>query len=219
MNATRTAVAYLRVSTDEQNLGPEAQLAAVRAYCDSRGLELVGIYTDKVSGAAPLDERMGLMGALQAVETGVASCIVAAKRDRIARDTMIAALIEREVERLGGEIVTADGAAEGSGPESVLMRRILDAFSEYERAMIRARTKAALAALAAQGVKLGRPAYGTQGDEAALVKRAAQLREQGLTLAVVVAQLTAEGFKARSGRVLSISAVHRMTRRTAAAAA
>jgi hypothetical protein len=63
------------------------------------------------------------------------------------------------------------------------MRRILDAFAEYERAMIRARTKAALQALAAQGVKLGPPCYGRTDDERALVARAVQLREQGLTLA------------------------------------
>ena len=218
MNATRTAVAYLRVSTDEQNLGPEAQLAAVRAYCDSRGLELVGIYTDKVSGAAPLDERMGLMGALQAVEQGLASVIVAAKRDRIARDTMLAALVEREVERLGGTLVTADGASEGAGPEAVLMRRILDAFSEYERAMIRARTRAALQVKKAQGIKLGRPAYGRTDDERALVARAVELREQGLTLAAVVEALTVEGHRARNGSPISIATVHHITKRAAVAA-
>jgi DNA invertase Pin-like site-specific DNA recombinase len=218
MNATRTAVAYLRVSTDEQNLGPEAQLAAIRAFCDSRGLELVEVFADKVSGAAPLDERMGLMGALQAVEQGRASFIVAAKRDRIARDSMLAALVEREVERLGGEIVTADGAAEGSGPESVLMRRILDAFAEYERAMIRARTKAALQALAAQGVKLGPPCYGRTDDERALVARAVELREQGLTLAAVVEALTVEGHRARNGSPISIATIYRITKRAAVAA-
>jgi DNA invertase Pin-like site-specific DNA recombinase len=218
MNKPRTAVAYLRVSTDEQNLGPEAQLAAIRAFCDARGLELLEVFADKVSGAAPLDERMGLMGALQAVEQGRAGIIVAAKRDRIARDTMLAALVEREVERLGGEIVTADGAAEGSGPESVLMRRILDAFAEYERAMIRARTKAALQALAAQGVKLGPPCYGRTDDERALVARAVQLREQGLTLAAIVEQLTVEGHRARNGSPISIATIHRITKRAAVAA-
>jgi DNA invertase Pin-like site-specific DNA recombinase len=218
MNAARPAVAYLRVSTDEQNLGPEAQLAAIRAYCAARGLELVAVHEDRVSGAAPLDERMGLMSALQDVEQGRAVVVVAAKRDRIARDTMLAALVEREVERLGGTLVTADGAGEGAGPESVLMRRILDAFAEYERAMIRARTRAALQVKKAQGIKLGRPAYGRTDDERALVARVAQLREQGLTLAAVVEQLTVEGHRARNGAPLSLSTVHRITRRAAAAA-
>jgi DNA invertase Pin-like site-specific DNA recombinase len=218
MNTPRPAVAYLRVSTDEQNLGPEAQLTAIRTYCAARGLELVAVHEDRVSGAAPLDERMGLMAALQDVEQGRAAVVVAAKRDRIARDSMLAALIERECERLGGALVTADGAAEGAGPESVLMRRILDAFAEYERAMIRARTKAALTALAAQGVKLGRPAYGTTDGERALVARAVELREQGLTLAAVVETMTAEGFTARNGAALSIATVHRITKRAAVAA-
>ena len=54
------AVAYIRVSTGDQNLGPEAQADAIRRYCDAHGLALAETHTDHgVSGAAALDARSG----------------------------------------------------------------------------------------------------------------------------------------------------------------
>jgi hypothetical protein len=52
----------------------------------------------------------------------------------------------------------------------------------------------------------------------AIVARAVELREQGLTLAAVVEAMTAEGFTARNGAALSIATVHRITKRAAVAA-
>ena len=45
-------------------------------------------------------------------------------------------------------------------PSSILMRRIVDAFSEYERLLIKARTRAALAAKARRGERTGQVPYG-----------------------------------------------------------
>ena len=61
----RRAVAYLRVSTDEQHLGPEAQRAAVEAWAARAGVVVVAWHIDAgVSGAAPVDRRPALLGAL-----------------------------------------------------------------------------------------------------------------------------------------------------------
>lgn len=219
MNAPRTAVAYLRVSTDEQHLGPEAQLAAVRAFAQARGLEIAAVCVDHVSGAAPLEERDGLMDALRVLEELGGGVLLAAKRDRLARDTMLAAMLERQVERLGGVILTADGAAEGNSPEAVLMRRVLDAFSEYERAMIRARTRAAMRALQARGVKLGNQHYGETAEERAIIDAAVELRASGRTLEQVSADLAARGMLARSGKPFGVSTLHNIIKRASERAA
>lgn len=79
-------------------------------------------------------------------------------------------------------------------------------------------TKDGLRALQARGVKLGRPCYGRTDDERALVARAVDLREQGLTLHQVAATLDDEGYKARNGAALSVSTIHRITKRAAVAA-
>jgi hypothetical protein len=60
------AVGYVRVSTEEQVLGPEAQRVALARWAEGRGLQLVVVHEDRgVSGAAALDRRPGLLAALR----------------------------------------------------------------------------------------------------------------------------------------------------------
>ena len=60
-----TAVGYIRVSTEEQTLGPEAQRVALARWAEARKIQLVAVHEDRgVSGAAPLDRRPGLLAAL-----------------------------------------------------------------------------------------------------------------------------------------------------------
>lgn len=119
-----SAIGYIRVSTEEQTLGPEAQRAALIRWAETRGLQLVAIHEDRgVSGAAPLDRRPGLLAALASLDLHGASYLVAAKRDRFARDVILAAQLERLVERQHVVLVSADGAGEGDSPEAALMRR------------------------------------------------------------------------------------------------
>ena len=54
------AVAYLRVSTDDQNLGPQAQFVAIQRFASSKGIEIVAVHEDHgVSGGAQLVLRAG----------------------------------------------------------------------------------------------------------------------------------------------------------------
>src|SRR3954471_18853779 len=121
------AVAYLRVSTDEQaasGAGLHAQLDACRAHADRMAWELVGPFTDEgVSGAAPLDRRPALIEAL--AEIGKGDVLIVAKRDRLGRDPIAIATIEAAIGRKKGRVVSAAGqGTEDDGPESILMRRI-----------------------------------------------------------------------------------------------
>ena len=134
-----SAVGYIRVSTEEQTLGPEAQRVALARWAEARKIQLVAVHEDRgVSGAAPLDRRPGLLAALASLESHSAAFLVAAKRDRLARDVIIAAQLERLVERQGARVVSADGTGEGDSPEAVLMRRLVDAIASYaERGIMR----------------------------------------------------------------------------------
>ena len=139
-------IGYIRVSTEEQHLGPEAQRAAIEQWCQREKHTLEQVCTDiGISGGAPLEDRPGLLGAVGAVRAKHAKYLVVAKRDRLARDVIVAAMVERLIEREGARIASADGAGNGEGPESQLLRGIIDVFAQYERAIIRARTRAALA--------------------------------------------------------------------------
>ena len=151
-------VAYLRVSTEDQaesRAGLDAQIDACRAHAERAGAELVGPFADEgVSGAAALDKRPGLIEAL--AQVGAGDVLLVAKRDRLGRDPIIVAMIEAAVVRQGGRVVSVAGeGTDDDSPTSILLRRITDAFAEYERLLIKARTLAALGAKRRRGQRTG----------------------------------------------------------------
>lgn len=222
---TKRVIGYIRVSTTEQALGPEAQLAALRSWCTARGAELVAVCSDLgVSGAAPLDKRPGLLAAVDALREHGAAVLLVAKRDRLARDVVVAAMVERLVERQGARVQSADGVGEGSGPESQLLRSIVDAVAAYERALIRARTSAALRAKRARGERTGGVTrlgerlapcgvrIEVEPAEVAALGRIAELHAHGATVRAIAERLNAEGVPAR-GRRWHATTVARALRR------
>ncbi|MBM4109611.1 MAG: resolvase [Phycisphaerae bacterium] len=218
----RIAVAYLRVSTEDQALGPEAQRAAVERWAAARGVTVAAWFCDQgVSGAAPIDRRPELLAALAALPAHGAALLVVAKRDRLARDTMIAAMVERMAADVGATVTSAAGEGEGDGPEALLMRRLVDAFAEYERALIAARTRAALAVKSARGERVGAVPLGMRladdgrtlaldADEARAVELVRELRGAGWTLRAIAADLDARGLRSRTGRPWHPQQVARM---------
>jgi len=154
--ANPTAIGLIRVSTSDQVLGLEAQEADIRKAAAGRGIDVLSIVTEVVSGGAPIEDRYGLAEAIAAVKDLRAAHLIVAKRDRLARDPLVALLTERELERAGATLVCCDGS-DGDDPGAELMRGILDVVARFERRMIGLRTKAALAALASGGKVLGRP--------------------------------------------------------------
>lgn len=202
------AVGYIRVSTEDQHLGPEAQEAAIRNWAAQHQVQLVSIRTDKgVSGATPADQRDGFMAALADLEQHRAGHLVVAKFDRVARDLFVHAVAERLIQRTGASITPADGIGAGSGPEAGLLRGILQLLSEYERALIKARTSAALKAKRARGERAGEIplGYADQGDgrlvpvpaEQEAIQLAQQLHREGQTLRAIGAALEARGYAPR----------------------
>ena len=129
--------AYLRVSTEGQSdsgAGTSAQLDA----CQRIGGNLAGIYKDEgISGSASIDKRLGKLEAISVLSKG--DILIVAKRDRLGRDPLVIAMVEKEVRRKGARIISAAGeGTDSDNPSDILMRRMVDAFSEYERLLIRA---------------------------------------------------------------------------------
>jgi DNA invertase Pin-like site-specific DNA recombinase len=197
------AVAYIRVSTEEQHLGPEAQLAAIELWASRQGVTVVAVHRDLgVSGATPLADCKGLMAALEDLGTHSAGTLIVAKRDRLARDVMKAAMVEARAEALGARVTSTAGEGDGTDPSAKLMRQIVDAFAEYERALIGARTKAALAAKKVKGERIGGIPYGFSDadgklvpneDEQRVILQAKYLSSTGLSMRGICAKFRIEG--------------------------
>lgn len=216
------AVAYLRASTDEQRLGPEAQVAAIDAWALRERIEIVGTHLDQgVSGGSDLDGRPGLVAALATLRAERAGVLLVAKRDRLARDVYVAATIERAVAASGARVVCADGTGNGDTPADAFMRTILDGAAAYERALIAQRTRDALAAKRARGEATGGvPPYGFRFasgrrvediEERGLVEEIARLGREGRTIRSIALELARRGVRSpRTGRPLGKTQVGRM---------
>lgn len=217
---TSRAIAYLRVSTDDQRLGVEAQRQSIETYAQAQGLEIVAWHIDRgVSGATPVDQRPGLSAALLDMRKTKSIALVVAKRDRLARDVLISALVEKSLPK-GASILSADNTANGNAPSDALMRTILDGMSQYERALIRSRTKSALQAKRARGQRAGTVPYGFTADNAGTlapdlleqrtIAEVRRLLAEGFSHRAIVQSLTASNVVSRSGRPLGLSQVQRI---------
>ena len=141
------------MSTQRQGrsgLGIEAQKAAVARFAEAEGIELIGehIEVETGKGSDALERRPELAAALAAARK--AKCpVIVAKLDRLSRDVhFISGLMAHRV-----PFVVAELGAD----TDPFMLHLYAALAEKERALISARTKAALAAKKAQGAKLGNP--------------------------------------------------------------
>jgi len=218
----RIAVAYLRASTDEQRLSAPAQHACIRAWAARERISVAGWYLDRnVCSVTPIEGRPALRAALAAVSVRDAGVLVVARRDRIARDVVLAAEIERAAARAGARLISATGEGNGDSPADAFLRTVIDGAAQYERGMIRARTRAALAAKRTRRERVGAVPYGfaLQGDgvhlvtdrqEQATIARARELRAAGLSLRAVAAKLDSEGRVSRRGRTFLPAQVARM---------
>jgi DNA invertase Pin-like site-specific DNA recombinase len=149
-------VAYLRVSTAQQGrsgLGIEAQRAAIARFAAAEGFEITAEHVEIETGKGDdaLDRRPKLNAAL--AEAKLRHCQVAvAKLDRLSRDvafisSLMAKRVPFVVTELGRDV-------------DPFMLHVYAALAEKERRLISERTKAALAAAKARGVRLGNRAGG-----------------------------------------------------------
>lgn len=212
------AVAYLRTSTSDQTLGLDAQRVRCVDYAERSGLEIRAWFSEQESGTLPVESRPELLAALAALEGLRAGVLLVARRDRLARDAVIAGIIERHVSRVGARVVSAAGeGSDDPGPSGVFLRQVIDATSQFEGASTRLRTRAALAARRAKGLRVGTIPYGCTADELGrltphegeqrTLARVRELVSIGHTIDEATAVLRREGYRARSGRPFSRSRV------------
>jgi DNA invertase Pin-like site-specific DNA recombinase len=171
-------VGYVRVSTQEQaesRLGLEAQRAAITAWAASRGLE-VTIYEDAGITGTSMEKRPALEAALRAAADG--AVLVAYSLSRFARSTRDMLIIAERLKRQGADLVSLTESIDTTTATGRLVFTLLSALSQFERDLTAERTKAALAALKARGVKLGPKQANTAAAHEATRLRWARYRAQ-----------------------------------------
>lgn len=220
-----TAVALFRVSTEKQELSPQAQKDAVEKFCASQGITLVGSFTEVgVSGAAELQDRPQLLQAMQMVAERRAEFLVVLRQDRLARDVNISGFIDYALAKSGARVLPVEGAVDESNPFASIIKAFQIATAQQERRLIASRTKSALGQLKAQGKRVSRFApYGftfNDGNELVPVESEQLILEQIRSLAndgkgstAIAKVLEKQGTLTRSGTRFSVQGVQAMMKK------
>ena len=173
--------AYLRVSTADQTTEQQLKQILDAGYL----VESDRVYIEQgVSGKVPALQReqfKRLHDRLSSQDT-----LIVAKLDRLGRDTLDVISSIENLTSLGVSVAVLGLGVLDQSPQSRLTLTMLAAISQFERELISERTKAKLAQLKSEGVKLGRP---VKIDDAALKVRADHLFSQGLSWRRVASEL------------------------------
>ena len=137
----KPAVAYLRTSSaakvgaDQDS--DKRQRAAIEAFAGQAGFAIVGEYYDAaVSGADPVDQRPGFAEMLLQLAANGAKTIIVESPDRFARDLAVQLAGHDMLKSLGIAIIPAsapDFFTEDT-PTAVLVRQVLGAIAQFEKA-------------------------------------------------------------------------------------
>jgi DNA invertase Pin-like site-specific DNA recombinase len=207
-------IAYTRVSTDRQaehGLGLQVQERAIRAWAKAEGHVITAWYSDKgVSGSNGLDSREGLSAAFRELKAGRAEGLVVYRLDRLARKLASQETWIEMLEKAGRKVLSVTEPEYGDDETRTLVRQVLGAISEYERAVIRRRMQSGRELKRSQGGYAGHgsPAFGTRSDsgvivtddaEAETVALIRQLAGSGMSLRSIAAELNARQVRSKRG--------------------
>jgi len=171
---------YARVSTSEQH--SEVQVDALRAYSEVRGLKVAGLYVDQgVSGAK--DRRVELDRMMVDARRRCFDAVLCTKLDRLARSVRHLTALAEELEVFGVDLIVLDQAIDTSTSAGRLLFGVLACIAQFERDLIRERTRAGIAAARRRGKRIGRPRVHVP------LARANALLCQGVSIAATARQL------------------------------
>jgi DNA invertase Pin-like site-specific DNA recombinase len=191
-------LAYLRVSTAEQRdngHGLPAQKAAIKAEAKRRGDWKLDWVEDR-GVSARSTQRPGLAYALARLDAGDADGLVVARLDRLSRSLLDLLTLIQRADREGWTLVCLDPLLDLSTAAGRLSAHVLMAVAEWERDIIRERTREGLAAARAAGTRLGAP-KGSPGAVSRLApdvaQRIARERSDGRSFGAIARELNADG--------------------------
>jgi DNA invertase Pin-like site-specific DNA recombinase len=211
------AVAYFRTSSQTNvGIGKDSlprQQQAVQDYAKANGLTIVReFYDPAVSGADRIDERPGFAELMAYMNSNGARTILVENASRFARDLIVQETGYRLLQQAGFTLIATDDpdAFTADTPTATLVRQILGAVSQFEKANLVSKLKGSRDRASQKAGKRveGRKGY-TRGN-AELVALAKSLKAPGVSLLAVSAQLAERGFVTEKGLAFSASQVQRL---------
>ncbi len=216
-SAARSAVGYVRVSTERQateGVSLEAQEARIRAWAAAQGLEVASVHVDAGLSGGKAENRPGLQAALSDACRRHAPLVVYSL-SRMARSTKDALAIAERLDKAGADLVSLSEAIDTTSAAGKMVFRMLAVLAEFERDLVSERTTSALAFKRRQGYRVSRQLpYGYRLDsqdergkwrlaevpeEQAAIRLMVDLREAGLSLRAIAEELERRQIKRQNG--------------------
>ncbi|MGW4100617.1 recombinase family protein [Mycobacterium sp. NPDC004974] len=225
-------LAYLRVSTRDQldAFGPERQREAIKAWAKREKHRIVGEVLEDISGTIAPFERDGWNEAVERCAGGEAAGVVVSDLSRLSRDQV---RLELTIEQMTGgaaQLFSTSGEEQRmlddpNDPQRKLIRTILAAINEYDRAMINVRLQAGRRIKKARGGYAGgQPPYGWTGDGKSMslkpdpdewptLERIRELHKEKLSTRAIAAVLNGGAMFNRKGRPWTSASIARIVKR------
>ncbi len=186
----------------------ERQIWDMRRWAKRNKYTIVAEYSDKALSGSDAD-RPGLWDAIYSLKRGYV--LMVRTWDRLARDSYLGEVIQQQCKKKGCRVLAIQQTESSKdGPESKLIRTILLALAEYQRQIIRARTRAAMRRHQSEGRRMShRLPYGWRPDpkddarmlpnpyEQEVIKRVMLLHKHDFGHRAIARQLAIEGYEPR----------------------
>src|ERR1700733_9471731 len=183
MSKPRRVALYLGVSTDDQST--TLQRRELIQACKHRDWTVTEVYEDAgASGSKGREGRPALDRLCQDATRRRFDIIAAWSVDRLGRSLQDLVGFLGEVHGAGVNLYLHQQAVDTTTPAGRALFQMLGVFAEFERAMIRDRVKAGLAAARAKGVRLGAPRKGNK-----VLASIEKARADGLSVRAIAAKL------------------------------
>lgn len=210
------AFAYIRVSGKGQlnGSGLDRQLETIQEYTKTQGYELSGIFREEgISGT--VEDRPSLGELLEHMESEGVKVVIVERLDRLARDLLVQEVILNNIEKLGFSLISAMEGSDimSTDPTRRLVRQILGAIAEFDRACIVEKLKVARVRkrkMNASGKCEGRKGYAELNAD--VVRKVLELRANGSTYAQTADMLNTLGYKTISDKAFTADVVQNIYR-------
>jgi DNA invertase Pin-like site-specific DNA recombinase len=215
------AISYLRTSS-AANVGADkdsdrSQREAIAAFAGRSGYKVVDEFYDAaVSGADHIDSRPGFAAMLERIESNGVRTIIVETASRFARDLMVQEVGHAKLRERGIDLIAADSPVSfiDDTPTAKLVRQVLGAISEFDKAMTVAKLRGARERKRREAGKCeGRKSHAERNPElVALAKRLYRQKPKGgrMSLRAISAELAMQGFLNENGRPFAAASIKSM---------
>jgi len=206
----KKAVAYTRVSTDEQvrnGVSLEAQIASIEEWAEKAHIRLIQRFEDAGISGTGIRQRPALQEALK-LSCSEKAVLVVYSLSRLSRSTKDTLLIAEKLDKAGADLVSLSEQLDTTSASGKMIFRLMAVLNEFERDQVSERTKAALDHKKRSGLVYSPVPYGFKRngnrlhpvhEEQKVIKLMHQWRSQGKSFRRIADALTEQDIPTKNG--------------------